>query len=81
MVAYWHVLKSDFLEEITLKFLPRLSRLFYLAFKTKRFRGNFSKAFPRSVNLILDNLHQVKGKSLKEIFTFMKKVYNLEKSL
>ena len=79
--AYWHVLKKDFLKEVTLEFLPRLVRLFCLAFKTKRFRGNFSKTFPRSVNLILDNLHQIKGKAIKEIFTFLKEVRRLEKTL
>lgn len=79
--AYWHVLKTAFLKEVTLEFLPRLFKLFYLSFKTKRVRGNISKTFPRSVNLILDNLHQVKGKGAKDIFDFFIKVRRLERSL
>ena len=79
--AYWHVLKRDFLKEVTLEFLPRLLKLFYLALKTKRFRGNFSKTFPRSVNLILDNAHQLKGRSPVEIVDFLKNVRRLEKTL
>lgn len=79
--AYWHVLKSDFIKEVTLGFLPRLVKLFYLAFKTKKFRGNFSKTFPRSVNLVLDNLHQIKGKGPRQIFAFFSKVRRLEKTL
>jgi radical SAM superfamily enzyme YgiQ (UPF0313 family) len=79
--AYWHVLKNSFIKEITLEFLPRLLKLFFLSFKTRRIRGNISKTFPRSVNLILDNLHQIRGKGIKEIFGFLKKVYILERVL
>lgn len=79
--AYWHVLKKDFIKEITWGFLPGIVRLAYLSFKTRRLRGNISKAFPRSVNLILDNLHQIREKSPGQIFTFFKKVYRLEKTL
>ena len=79
--AYWHVLKRDFVKEITLEFLPRLLKLFCLAFKTRRLRGNISKAFPKSVNLVLDNLHQLKGRNPKEIFCFLKKVHRIERSL
>lgn len=78
--AYWHVLKRDFVKEITLEFLPRLLKLFYLAVKTKRLRGNISKAFPRSVNLILDNFHHIKGQNINKIFSFLKMVYKLEKT-
>ena len=78
--AYWHVLKNDFLKEITLKFIPRLLKLIYLSSKAKRIRGNISKTFPRSINLILDNLHQLKGKNAKEILNFLKKVHRLERT-
>lgn len=79
--GYWHVLKRDFLREITLGFFPSVLKLFCMVFKTRRIRGNISKAFPRATNLILDNLHQIKGKNLKEIFIFLKKVCELERSL
>jgi anaerobic magnesium-protoporphyrin IX monomethyl ester cyclase len=79
--AYWHVLKRSFIKEITLEFLPQLLKLLYLSFKAKRIRGNISKTFPHSVNLILDNLHQIKGKNPQEIFDFLKKVYRLERFL
>lgn len=79
--GYWHVLKSDFLKEITLEFFPRLARLLYLSFRAKRIRGNISKTFPRSVNLILDNLHQIKGKGLREICAFLRQVHRLERTL
>lgn len=81
MLAYWRVLKRDFLKEITLEFLPRLLKLFYLAVKAKRLRGNISKAFPKSVNLILDNFHHTKGKNIMEVFSFLKMVYKLEKKI
>ncbi len=79
--AYWHVLGKSFLKEISLYFFPNLMKLLYLIVKTGKIRGNISKSFPRSVNLILDNMHQVRGKRLSEAFNFLKKVYKLEKTL
>jgi len=79
--AYWHVLKNGFLREISIYFLPNLAKLLYLIARTGKVRGNISKSFPRSVNLILDNIHQLKGKSLPEIFTFLRAVCKLETTL
>lgn len=79
--AYWHVLKTSFLKEITVGLLPNLLKLFYLIAKTKRIRGNISRVFPRSVNLIIDNMHQIKGKKFWEILGFLRKVHHLEKTL
>ena len=79
--GYWHVLKGYFLKEITILFFPNLFKLVYLCIKTGRIRGNVSKAFPKSINLIVGNMHQIKGKNLTEIFAFLRKVRNLEKTL
>ena len=79
--GYWHTLKGEFFKEITLGLLPNMIKLLALVSKTKRIRGNLSKTFPRSVNLILDNLHQIKGKPLKDSIAFLKQVQRLENSL
>lgn len=79
--AYWHVLKADFLKEITIFLVPNMVKLFYLCFKTGRVRGNISKAFPRSVNLLLDNAHQLEGLGLKEKLEFLSNVWKLEKTI
>jgi len=79
--AYWHVLKNSFLREISIYFLPNLLKFLCLVAKTGKIRGNISKSFPRSVNLILDNAHQVKGKRLPEVINFLKAVHKLEKTL
>jgi len=77
--AYWYVLKADFLREISVFLLPNILKLFCLCFKTGRIRGNISRAFPRSVNLLLDNAHQLVGLSFRERFRFLAKVWKLEK--
>jgi anaerobic magnesium-protoporphyrin IX monomethyl ester cyclase len=79
--GYWHVLKDDFLKEVTIYLIPNAAKLCWLVFRTGRIRGNISKAFPRSVNLIMDNLHQMRGKKLREVVAFLKKVNSLERSL
>lgn len=79
--GYWHVLKIDFLKEISIKLVPNMAKLIYAVFRTGKIRGNISKAFPRSVNLIMDNLHQLKGKGIPEIAEFFKKINQLEKTL
>ncbi|MDD5438629.1 MAG: radical SAM protein [Candidatus Omnitrophica bacterium] len=78
--GYWHVLKNDFLLEATLFFIPKLLRLLYLTARTGRLRGNISKCFPRSVNLIVDNMHQLSGKSFKEAVSFIRQVLRLERT-
>lgn len=79
--AYWHLLKTDFLTEITIKLFPNLIKLLCLIIKTRKIRGNISRVFQRSVNLVIDNIHQIKGKNFWEIFKFSKKVHYLEKVL
>ena len=79
--GYWHVLKRDFIREIMLRFLRNMFKLIYLSIKTRRIRGNISKVFVRSVNLFIDNMHQIKGKNFCEIFDFFRKVHHLEKTL
>ena len=79
--GYWHVLKGAFFREVTVYLIPNIAKLVFLVFKTGKIRGNISKAFPRSINLIMDNLHQVRGKRIGEIFTFFKAVNRLERSL
>lgn len=79
--GYWHVLKTDFIKEITIRILPNLLKLIYLTARTQRIRGNISKSFPRSVNFILDNMHQISGKNFYEVIDFFKKVHSLEKTL
>ena len=79
--GYWRVLKIPFIKEITICLIPNMIKLCYLIFRTGKIRGNISKAFPRSVNLIMDNLHQIHGKRPAEVAAFLGKVKNLERSL
>jgi len=79
--GYWHVLKKDFILEITIGLVPGLFRLLWLTVKTGRIRGNISKCFPRSVNLLIDNMHQLSNKGAGEIIRFMKSVIALEKTI
>jgi len=79
--AYWHVLKNDFLKEITIFLIPNMIKLLYLYSRTGKMRGNISKAFPRSVNLILDNMHQLEGMPVKEKFKFLSKAWRLQKTI
>ena len=79
--GYWHVLKKEFLKEVTIGLIPNMLKLFYLIARTRKIRGNISQCFPRMVNLVVDNMHQVQGKSLKEIVTFIKDVRRIEKTL
>ena len=79
--AYWHVLKLDFLKEITLFLIPKMAKVLYLCFKTGRVRGNISRVFPRSVNLILDNLHQLEGVGVKEKIKFLSEAWRLERTI
>ena len=79
--AYWHVLKGDFLKEVTIYFIPNIIKLALLIFKTRKIRGNISSAFPKSINLILDNMRQFKGKDLKGVVYILKKAYKLEKTI
>jgi len=79
--AYWYVLKNDFLREITIFLIPNMIKLIYMCIRTKKVRGNISKAFPRSVNLILDNAHQLQGLSFKQAFRFLLKVWQLQKKI
>ena len=81
MAAYWHVLKDDFLKEISLYLFPNLAKLFYLCVKTGKIRGNISRSFPRSVNLILDNAHQLADMTLKNKFIFLRDAWNLQKQI
>lgn len=79
--GYWHVLKGAFLMEVTVYLIPNMAKLAYLIFRTGKLRGNISKAFPRSINLIMDNLHQIRGKRLPEVIKFLKAVNSLERTL
>jgi len=78
--AYWHVLKKEFLLETTLFMLPNILKLLFYIAATGKVRGNISKCFPRSVNLILDNMHQIKGKRPKDIIPFLKQVARIERT-
>ncbi|NQT23216.1 MAG: hypothetical protein HQ579_07275, partial [Candidatus Omnitrophica bacterium] len=79
--AYWHVLKYDFTKEITIFLIPNLVKLVYLCLRTRKLRGNISKCFPRSVNLILDNMHQVADLNASEKIKFLKNVWKLEQTI
>lgn len=79
--GYWHVLKNDFIKEVTINLLPNLVKLLYRSAKTGHIRGNISKSFPRSVNLVVDNMHQIKGRGLKGMAGFVKKVFEVEKTI
>jgi radical SAM superfamily enzyme YgiQ (UPF0313 family) len=79
--GYWHVLKEDFLKEVTVGLIPNMAKLFFLIFRTGRLRGNVSQAFPRTVNLLVDNLHQLKKKNAPEVLAFLKRVKRIEASL
>jgi len=78
--AYWYVLKEVFLKEITVFLIPRMARLIARVLRTGKIRGNISPCFPRTVNLIVDNLHQLEGKTLPEILTFLRQVKRLERT-
>jgi len=79
--AYWHVLKIDFLKEVSIFLIPNMVKLLYSCCKTGRIRGNVSRAFPRSVNLILDNAHKLQGLGVKEKIKFLLKLWKLEKDI
>lgn len=79
--GYWHVLKGEFLKEVTVMLIPNAVRLLALILMTGKIRGNISKAFPKTVNLIVDNLHQAQGKDLRGILSYLSKVRALEKTL
>ena len=79
--AYLYTLKKDFLKEITLYLIPNLSKLAYLWVKTGKLRGNISKSFPRSVNLILDGLHQIGEMPFSEKVIFLKNAWKLQKKI
>lgn len=78
--GYWHVLKIGFIKEVTILFIPRLFKMIFLMIRTGKVRGNISKCFPRTINLVVDNIHQLRGKSAKEAIGFLKKVSGLEKT-
>lgn len=54
MAAYLYVLYGKVIRELTIDFLPRMVRLFCLALRTKRIRGNISLTFGACVNLFLE---------------------------
>ena len=78
--AYWHVLGRDFLLETTIFAVPNMARLLYLVMATGKLRGNISKCFPRSVNLIVDNLHHLSGKKPGGLLRFIGRVREIEKT-
>jgi radical SAM superfamily enzyme YgiQ (UPF0313 family) len=81
MAAYLYVLKNKVAKELTIEFIPRLVKLLYLVFKSRRLRGNLSITFPACVNLFLEEWFIIRYFKFKDKLRHIKKMYVVEKSL
>ncbi len=81
MAAYLYVLKDKVIKELTIEFIPRLTKLLYLVFNTRRIRGNASLVYPACVNLFLEEWFIVRRLRHSERLTYIKDAYAITNRL